>query len=99
MKPLLAAALLAAILPPSLPAVGADLAPPASSDLRLAYLHYLAAGRFEEGAAFLDFMHKLLPTFRKFAGKFYETPGAATIDGESGRRTLFLNGKAVTTDG
>ena len=36
MKPLLAAALLAAILPSSLPAVGADLAPPASSDLRLA---------------------------------------------------------------
>jgi alpha-L-fucosidase 2 len=38
---------------------------------------YQAAGRMEEGRVFLDFMHGLLPAFRKFAREFLDTPGAA----------------------
>ena len=44
---------------------------------QLTYMGYQAAGRFEEGRTFLDFLHARLPEFRQFAKKFYETPGAA----------------------
>jgi alpha-L-fucosidase 2 len=41
------------------------------------YIAYQTAGRFDEGRSFLEFMWNLLPEFRRFARKFYETPGAA----------------------
>jgi alpha-L-fucosidase 2 len=41
------------------------------------YLAYQAAGRFDEGAAFLDLLWDLLPRFRRFAGEFYGALGAA----------------------
>jgi alpha-L-fucosidase 2 len=41
------------------------------------YLAYQAAGRFEEGSAFLDLLWDLLPRFRRFAREFYGTAGAA----------------------
>lgn len=44
---------------------------------QLAYWAYLAAGHFEEGSAFLDFMWNLLPEHRNFARSFYDAPGAA----------------------
>jgi hypothetical protein len=44
---------------------------------QMTYIGYQAAGRFDEGAAFLDFLWDLLPTFRKFAQDFYDAPGAA----------------------
>ncbi len=44
---------------------------------QMTYLGYQAAGRFEEGRTYLDFMHARLPEFRQFAKKFFETPGAA----------------------
>jgi len=56
---------------------------------QLTYWAYLAAGHFEEGAAFLDFMWDLLPEHRKFAREFYGAPGAA-IPGVMG-----LDGKAL----
>jgi alpha-L-fucosidase 2 len=54
---------------------------------QMTYLHYLAADHIDEGSAFLDFMFKLLPEFRAFAKRFYESPGAAipgvmSLDGE-----------------
>lgn len=54
---------------------------------QMTYVSYPTAGRFEEGAVFLDFMYDLLPELQAFAQKFYETPGAAvpgvmTLDGK-----------------
>jgi alpha-L-fucosidase 2 len=43
---------------------------------QMIYVSYLPAGHFAEGRVFLDFMWKLLPTFREFARTFYGTPGA-----------------------
>lgn len=55
---------------------------------QLTYWAYLASGRFDQGAAFLDFMWDLLPSHRKFAREFYGTTGAAvpgvmTLDGKA----------------
>ncbi|MBP8129952.1 MAG: glycoside hydrolase N-terminal domain-containing protein [Candidatus Hydrogenedentes bacterium] len=55
---------------------------------QLTYWAYLAAGHFEEGACFLDFMWNLLPEHREFARVFYGTSGAAvpgvmTLDGKA----------------
>jgi len=52
------------------------------------YYAYQAAGRFDQGACFLDFMWDHLPAHRKFARRFYGTPGAAvpgvmTLDGKA----------------
>jgi alpha-L-fucosidase 2 len=44
---------------------------------QMTYLAYQAAGRFDEGAAFLDLLWDLLPRFRRFAREFYGTLGAA----------------------
>ncbi len=46
---------------------------------QLTYWAYLAAGHFDQGAAFTDFMWDLLPVHRKFARDFYGTPGAAVV--------------------
>jgi len=43
---------------------------------QMMYASYLAAGHFDEGRCFLEFMWDRLPTFRKFAREFYGTPGA-----------------------
>jgi len=55
---------------------------------QVTYWAYLASGRFDQGAAFLDFMWDLLPAHRKFARAFYDAPGAAvpgvmTLDGKA----------------
>ena len=52
------------------------------------YYAYQTAGRFDQGACFLDFMWAHLPTHRKFARTFYAAPGAAvpgvmTLDGKA----------------
>jgi alpha-L-fucosidase 2 len=52
------------------------------------YYAYQAAGRFDQGACFLDFMWGHLPAHRKFARRFYGTGGAAvpgvmTLDGKA----------------
>lgn len=44
---------------------------------QMTYMGYQAAGHFDEGAAFLDLLWNLLPTFRQFANDFYDAPGAA----------------------
>ncbi|MDB6169479.1 MAG: hypothetical protein JWM88_2343 [Verrucomicrobia bacterium] len=44
---------------------------------QMTYMGYQAAGRFEEGRVFLDFMNDRLPAFRKFAAGFLQQPGAA----------------------
>ncbi|MCW5547759.1 MAG: glycoside hydrolase N-terminal domain-containing protein [Opitutaceae bacterium] len=44
---------------------------------QMTYMAYQAAGHFDEGLSFLEFMHERLPAFRKFARDFLETPGAA----------------------
>jgi alpha-L-fucosidase 2 len=41
------------------------------------YLAYRTSGDFDEGACFLDYLWNRLPTFRQFAGDFYDAPGAA----------------------
>ena len=51
------------------------------------YYAYQAAGRFDQGACFLDFMWNHLPAHRTFAKTFYGTDGAAvpgvmTLDGK-----------------
>ncbi len=46
---------------------------------QLTYWAYLAAGHFDQGAAFTDFMWDLLPVHRKFARDFYGTPGTAVV--------------------
>jgi alpha-L-fucosidase 2 len=43
---------------------------------QMTYMGYQTAGRFEEGAAFLDFLWQRLPVFRRFARDFFGTPGA-----------------------
>ncbi|HUW61135.1 MAG TPA: glycoside hydrolase N-terminal domain-containing protein, partial [Candidatus Bathyarchaeia archaeon] len=55
---------------------------------QLTYWAYLAAGHFDEGLSFIDFMWDLLPEHREFARSFYGTPGAAvpgvmTLDGKA----------------
>ena len=47
---------------------------------QMTYMGYQASGRLDEGRVFLDFMHGLLPAFRKFAREFLETPGAAVVE-------------------
>jgi len=44
---------------------------------QMTYVAYLAAGNFDAGACFLDFLWNRLPAFRRFAGRFYGAPGAA----------------------
>jgi alpha-L-fucosidase 2 len=44
---------------------------------QMTYMGYQPAGHFDEGAAFLDLLWDLLPTFRRFARDFYDAPGAA----------------------
>ena len=44
---------------------------------QMTYSGYQAAGNFDEGACFLDYLFEQLPVFRKFAKEFYEAPGAA----------------------
>ena len=44
---------------------------------QMTYMGYQTAGRFDEGRVFLDYMHGLLPAFRKFSREFLEQPGAA----------------------
>lgn len=44
---------------------------------QMTYMGYQTAGRFDEGLSFLEFMHDLLPAFRKYAREFLETTGAA----------------------
>ncbi|MCC6234888.1 MAG: glycoside hydrolase N-terminal domain-containing protein [Verrucomicrobiales bacterium] len=43
---------------------------------QMTYLGYQAAGRWDEGLCFLDFLWDRLPVFRQFAREFFETPGA-----------------------
>ena len=44
---------------------------------QMAYWSYHAAGHFDEGRALVDLLTDLLPTFRAFARRFYDAPGAA----------------------
>jgi alpha-L-fucosidase 2 len=44
---------------------------------QMTYMGYQAAGHFEEGACYLDFLWNRLPRFRRFAREFYQTDGAA----------------------
>lgn len=53
----------------------------------MTYIAYYAAGNFDEGACFLDYMWDLLPVFRKLARDFYgvsgaEIPGVMTLAGQ-----------------
>jgi len=55
---------------------------------QLTYWAYLAAGHFDEGLSFIDFMWDLLPEHCRFAKTFYGTSGAAvpgvmTLDGKA----------------
>ena len=43
---------------------------------QMTYIAYQTAGHFDEGAAYLDFLWKLRPKFRKFAHDFFGTGGA-----------------------
>lgn len=45
---------------------------------QMTYIAYQAAGNFDEGACYLDFLTKLTPTFTEFARDFYGTPGLAS---------------------
>ena len=45
---------------------------------QMTYIGYQAAGHFDEGACYLDFLAKLAPTFTQFARDFYDTPGLAS---------------------
>lgn len=54
---------------------------------QLTYWAYLASGRFDQGACFLDFMWSLKPVHEKFAREFYATdgliiPGVMALDGK-----------------
>ncbi len=44
---------------------------------QMTYMGYQAAGHFNEGACYLDFLWDRLPRFRRFAKEFYGTDGAA----------------------
>lgn len=55
-------------------------------NVQMTYWAYLAAGRFDEGTALLDFMWALIPAHRQFARQFFATrgivvPGVMTLDG------------------
>jgi alpha-L-fucosidase 2 len=43
---------------------------------QMTYMGYQAAGRFDEGRCFLEFLWERLPVFRRFARDFFGTPGA-----------------------
>lgn len=43
---------------------------------QMTYMAYQAAGDFEEGLCFLDYLWDRLPAFRAFARRFFGTPGA-----------------------
>jgi len=58
---------------------------------QMTYMGYQTAGQFEEGASFLDMLWDLLPTFRKFAKEFYDSPGAA-VPGVMSRQGQALGG-------
>jgi alpha-L-fucosidase 2 len=45
---------------------------------QMTYIAYQAAGNFDEGVCYLDFLSRLAPTFRAFARDFYGTPGLAS---------------------
>lgn len=45
---------------------------------QMTYIGYHAAGNFDEGACYLDFLAKLTPVFTEFARDFYGTPGLAS---------------------
>ncbi len=56
-------------------------------NVQLTYWAYLQAGRFEEGAAYLDFMWNLVPAHRAFAKRFFDAsgivvPGVMALDGQ-----------------
>ena len=42
---------------------------------QMTYMGYQTAGRFEEGACFLDFLRERRPAFERFARDFFGTPG------------------------
>jgi alpha-L-fucosidase 2 len=44
-------------------------------NVEMSYWAYLQAGHFDEGAAYLDFMWSLVPAHRRFAARFFDTPG------------------------
>ena len=44
----------------------------------MTYIGYQAAGNFDEGACYLDFLTKLTPVFTEFARDFYGTPGLSS---------------------
>ncbi|MEN9362456.1 MAG: hypothetical protein RL095_3991 [Verrucomicrobiota bacterium] len=44
---------------------------------QMTYIAYQTAGRFDEGACYLDFLWQRRATFEKFARDFYGTPGLA----------------------
>ncbi|MFV1965538.1 MAG: glycoside hydrolase N-terminal domain-containing protein [Pirellulaceae bacterium] len=44
---------------------------------QMTYMGYQAAGHFDEGACYLDFLWDRLPRFQRFAREFYGTEGAA----------------------
>jgi alpha-L-fucosidase 2 len=56
-------------------------------NVQLSYWAYLQSGHFDEGAALLDFMWKLLPIHERFAGRFFGVqgivvPGVMALDGQ-----------------
>ena len=56
-------------------------------NVQLSYWAYLQSGRFDEGAAYLDFMWGLAPAHREFAKRFFGTggivvPGVMALDGQ-----------------
>ncbi len=57
---------------------------------QLTYWAYLAAGHFEEGRAFLDFMWNLKPRHEEFARTFWGLPGGMIVPG-----VMSLDGKAM----
>jgi alpha-L-fucosidase 2 len=55
---------------------------------QMTYMAYFAAGHFDEGASFIDYLWERLPRWRRFAREFYglkegaATPGVMTLAGE-----------------
>ncbi len=45
---------------------------------QMTYIGYHAAGHFDEGACYLDFLVKLTPVFKEFARDFYGTTGLSS---------------------
>ncbi len=56
---------------------------------QMTYAAYHTAGHFDEGRCLLDFLWALLPEFRRFARRFYGTPGAAVPS------VMAINGKPL----